>query len=216
MVDHFTQYVGSAPSASPAVLCGMAHMQTSGGVWYPMGGTRAVPAALTKLAESFGVEFRGNTGVSRILTSRGAVHGVRLEGGEIIGVDAVVSNSDSVRTHRELLDVQPARAFERRRRYEPACSGVVLYLGLKQRYEHLLHHNFVFSRDPDEKFDAIYRKGNLRPIQPVMSARRRAQSPRSPRPAGRLFTCSCTRLICGPVTTGRACCRSIDRSFWIS
>ena len=52
MVDHFTQYVGSAPDASPAVLCGIAHMQTCGGVWYPMGGTRAVPAALTKLAES--------------------------------------------------------------------------------------------------------------------------------------------------------------------
>src|SRR5215213_4342966 len=43
MLDHFTQYVGSAPDASPAVLCGIAHMQTSEGIWYPMGGTRAVP-----------------------------------------------------------------------------------------------------------------------------------------------------------------------------
>src|SRR5271157_1251096 len=163
MLDHFTQYVGSAPDASPAVLCGIAHMQTCGGVWYPMGGTRAIPVALTKLAESLNVEFRCGARVEKILTSQGAVHGVRLEGGETVGVDAVVSNSDSVRTHRELLDVQPARAFERRRRYEPACSGVVLYLGLKQRYEHLLHHNFVFSRDPDEEFDAIYRKGQPAP-----------------------------------------------------
>ena len=31
MVDHFTQYVGSAPDASPAVLCGIAHMQTNEG-----------------------------------------------------------------------------------------------------------------------------------------------------------------------------------------
>ena len=43
MLDHFTQYVGSAPDASPAVLCGIAHMQTSEGVWYPVGGTGAVP-----------------------------------------------------------------------------------------------------------------------------------------------------------------------------
>ncbi|HYH68352.1 MAG TPA: NAD(P)-binding protein, partial [Urbifossiella sp.] len=43
MIDHFTQYVGSSPDASPAVLCGIAHMQTNEGVWYPMGGTRAVP-----------------------------------------------------------------------------------------------------------------------------------------------------------------------------
>ena len=38
MIDHFTQYVGSSPDASPAVLCSIAHMQTSEGVWYPMGG----------------------------------------------------------------------------------------------------------------------------------------------------------------------------------
>jgi len=31
---------------------------------------------------------------------------------------------------------------------KPACSGVVLYLGLSKRYDHLLHHDFVFSRDP--------------------------------------------------------------------
>ncbi len=43
MIDHFTQYVGSSPEASPAVLCGIAHMQTEEGVWYPIGGTRAVP-----------------------------------------------------------------------------------------------------------------------------------------------------------------------------
>lgn len=32
MVDHFTQYVGSAPDASPAILCGIAHMQTHEGI----------------------------------------------------------------------------------------------------------------------------------------------------------------------------------------
>jgi diapolycopene oxygenase len=163
MVDHFTQYVGSAPDASPAVLCGIAHMQTCGGVWYPMGGTHAVPVALTELAKSLGVEFRCGAHVERILTAQSAVNGVRLEGGETVGVDAVVSNADSVRTHRELIGGLPARAFERRRRYEPACSGVVLYLGLRQRYEHLLHHNFVFSRDPGEEFDAIYRQGQPAP-----------------------------------------------------
>jgi len=163
MVDHFTQYVGSAPQASPAVLCGIAHMQTREGVWYPMGGTGAVPLALTKLAETLSVEFRCNSRVETILTSRGAVDGVRLEGGETFKLDAVVSNSDSVHTHRELLGGAPARAFERRRRYEPACSGVVLYLGLKQRYHHLLHHNFVFSRDPEEEFRAIYSRGEPAP-----------------------------------------------------
>ena len=43
MLDHFVQYVGSSPYNSPAVLCSIGHMQTDGGIWYPMGGTRAVP-----------------------------------------------------------------------------------------------------------------------------------------------------------------------------
>jgi phytoene desaturase len=159
MVDHFTQYVGSAPDASPAVLCGIAHMQTREGVWYPMGGTRAIPEALTKLAASLGVEFRRNVRVEKIVTSNRAVCGLLLEKGSAIDVDAVVSNCDSVRTHRELLDGAASAAFERRRRYEPACSGVVFYLGLKRRYDHLLHHNFVFSHDPEVEFRAIYRQG---------------------------------------------------------
>ena len=63
--------------------------------------------------------------------------------------DAVVSNEDAVRTHRELLaGTAAARTFEHKRSYEPACSGVVLYLGLNKRYEHLAHHDFVFLARP--------------------------------------------------------------------
>lgn len=167
MLDHFTQYVGSSPDASPAVLCGIAHMQTAEGVWYPRGGTRAVPMALTKLAEELGVELRTGVGVRRILTDeRGRrTQGVETDGGERFECDAVVSNSDTVRTHNELLDpsIQAVRKFKRKRTYEPACSGVVLYLGLDRGYEQILHHNFVFSRDPEEEFDSIYHKGEPAP-----------------------------------------------------
>jgi phytoene dehydrogenase-like protein len=70
---------------------------------------------------------------------------------------------DTVRTHETLLSAHSNERFARRRRYEPACSGVVLYLGLRKRYEHLLHHNFVFSDDPLAEFDAIYREGRPAP-----------------------------------------------------
>jgi phytoene dehydrogenase-like protein len=49
--------------------------------------------------------------------------------------------------------------FARARKYTPACSGVVLYLGLKKRYPQLLHHDFVFSKNPEEEFDFIYHQG---------------------------------------------------------
>jgi phytoene desaturase len=160
MLQHFTKYVGSAPDQSPAVLCGIAHMQTDEGVWYPRGGTGALPRALEALAKKRGVEMRCRVDIRRILTNDGGrVCGLETEDGQRLEASAVVANSDSVRTHRDLLDGTARRRFEKRRRYEPACSGVVLYLGLDRTYEHLAHHNFVFSRDPSREFDAIYRQG---------------------------------------------------------
>ncbi|MEP6603193.1 MAG: phytoene desaturase family protein [Spartobacteria bacterium] len=163
MIDHFTQYVGSSPYGSPAILCGIAHMQTDEGIWYPKGGTRTVPETLVRLATELGVELRTSSKIDKILSRDGEVVGVETADGETIEAAAVISNEDSVRTHRELLQGPASVAFERRRKYEPACSGVVLYLGLNKRYEHLAHHDFVFSRDPREEFDWIYNKGEPAP-----------------------------------------------------
>ncbi len=163
MIDHFTQYVGSSPYGSPAVLCGIAHMQTDEGIWYPRGGTGAVPEALARLATELGVEVKTGTRIKTILREKDEVVGVRTFQGEEIALRAVVSNSDTVRSHRELIGGSAAAAFQHRRSYEPACSGVVLYLGLSRRYEHLAHHDFVFSRSPEEEFEWIYRKGEPAP-----------------------------------------------------
>ena len=163
MLEHFIQYVGSSPLASPAVLCGIAQMQQGEGVWYPMGGTRAVPRALERLAGDLGVDIRTGCGVARIETEGGRATAVVTEAGERLAADRVVSNMDSVRTYRELVGGAAARAFDKTRRRTPACSGVVLYLGLDRAYEHLAHHNFVFSRDPEEEFAAIYDRGEPAP-----------------------------------------------------
>ena len=191
MLDHFVQYVGSSPDASPAILCAIGHMQMEEGIWYPLGGTRAVPEALVKLAGELGVVFHTETDVSQILTDAPR-HGGRA-GGKVTGLvttlgmvhrfDAVVSNEDAVRTHRELVGGAAAQAFEHKRSYEPACSGVVLYLGLNRRYEHLAHHDFVFSRDPHEEFHSIYELGEPAPDPTCYIAATAATDPTSA-PAG--------------------------------
>ena len=163
MLDHFVQYVGSSPYGSPAVLCSIAHMQTNDGVWYPIGGMRAVPVALAELAVSLGVEFRAGVEVNRIVAAGGRVSGVETKDGRITPVSAAISNMDSVRTYKELVGGAPEKAFSRRWKREPACSGVVLYLGLDRAYDHLAHHNFAFSHDPKEEFDFIYRRGEPAP-----------------------------------------------------
>ena len=162
MLDHFTQYVGSSPYGSPAVLCAIAHMQAADGVWYPMGGTRAVAEALMKLATELGATFRPETDVRSLRIENGAVTGLVTANGDLVEYDNVISNMDSIRTYQELVGGEAAEHYAKKD-FEPACSGVVLYLGLKKRYDHLLHHDFVFSRDPEEEFDFIYRKGEPAP-----------------------------------------------------
>ncbi len=191
MLDHFVQYVGSSPDASPAILCAIGHMQMDEGIWYPMGGTRAIPEALIKLAGELGVVFHPGTDVAQILTDApayGGAAGKRVSGlittrGIRHSFDAVVSNADAVRTYRELLGGAAARHFDEKRNYEPACSGVVLYLGLNRRYEHLAHHDFVFSRDPHEEFRAIYDRGEPAP-DPTCYLAATAASDAASAPAG--------------------------------
>jgi diapolycopene oxygenase len=59
----------------------------------------------------------------------------------------------------------------------------VLYLGLNKRYEHLAHHDFVFSRDPHAEFHAIYDKGEPAPDPTCYLAATAATDPTSA-PAG--------------------------------
>jgi diapolycopene oxygenase len=187
MLDHFVQYVGSSPDASPAILCAIGHMQMEEGIWYPVGGTRAVPEALVRLATELGVVFHRDTDVAKILTEAplsGGKGTARAKGlmttqGREYSFDAVVSNEDAVRTHRELVGGTAANEFEHKRSYEPACSGVVLYLGLNRRYKHLAHHDFVFSRDAHEEFHHIYKLGEPAPDPTCYLAATAATDPTS-------------------------------------
>ncbi len=158
MFDHFIQYVGSSPFMSPAILTLIAAVQLDLGVWYPMGGTGQIARALEKLAGEFGVTRRNGEIVSEILTEGKRATGVRLFSGDTIPADVVVSNCDIIRTYEELIRDRRGTALLRkeRQRYEPACSGVVLYLGCNRTWDHLAHHDFIFSEDAEDEFRDIY------------------------------------------------------------
>jgi phytoene desaturase len=161
LVEHFLQYVGSSPFLAPAILSLIAAAQTDHGCWYPMGGTRQIARSLEAVARELGVEIITGARVERILDSAGAVHGLLLEGGRTIKVDAAISNCDVQRTNRRLLATPAGHKEADRiaRKFEPACAGVVLYLGLDRAYDHLAHHNFLFSGDSRAEFGDIYQRG---------------------------------------------------------
>lgn len=158
LFDHFIQYVGSSPFMAPAILTLIAWAQVNEGVWYPMGGTGSIARALERLAAEFGIAERRGERVGEITLSGERITGVRLASGEHLPADVVVSNCDIIRTYSELIDHPRAKETLRRerQRFEPACSGVVLYLGCNRTWDHLLHHDFLFSEDPEAEFHDIY------------------------------------------------------------
>ena len=160
MFEHFVQYVGSSPFVAPAILCLIPWVQIALGCWYPMGGTGSIARALTKLCDEFGVSVRYDTPVIRILIENGEAVGVTLEGGVIEKFDKLVANSDIVRTLEEMVSHPEAKSYlkKREKQLEPACSGIVLYLGCNRKWDHLKHHDFYFSANSDEEFKDLYER----------------------------------------------------------
>ena len=161
LCEHFLQYVGSSPFLSPAILSLIAAAQVDHGCWYSMGGTRSVARALERiLAEEHATILTGR-GVKRILQDGGRATGVELEDGSTLAADVVVSNCDVQRTYRDLVGGKSGTKAQRTiaANYKPACSGLVLYLGLDRQYDHLLHHDFLFSGNSQQEFEDIYETG---------------------------------------------------------
>ena len=161
LCEHFLQYVGSSPFLAPAILTLIAAAQVDHGCCYAMGGTRMVARSLERILREEDATVILGTGVTRIRQERGRVAGVELEDGRTIKADIVVSNCDVQRTYRDLLgnDASLNEQAKIGKRYQPACSGVVFYLGLDRQYDHLLHHDFLFSGDAEYEFGDIYDRG---------------------------------------------------------
>ena len=211
MLDHYVQYVGSAPDNSPAILCSIGHMQAEQGIWYPRGGTRAVPQALVRLGSELGVRYHTSIEIRRLLTEGGAIAGLETSDGELHRFDAVVSNEDAVRTYRELLGGSVAAAVRQTKDYEPACSGVVLYLGLKQRTSIWRITTLFFPAIRTRSFTTSTISPSLLRTQPAISPRLRPPiRPPRLREATR-YMCSCTRPFCARSMTGRRCSPPIAR-----
>ncbi|WP_420643866.1 phytoene desaturase family protein [Candidatus Leptofilum sp.] len=114
LLGRFATYVGGSPYLAPATLNVIAHVELSGGVWYPRGGIYAIAQAMAKLARELGVTIHTNCGVQEIVVKNGRFQHLILENGEEAKGTAVVSNLDFTTTRQNLLKNFNAKAQRRR------------------------------------------------------------------------------------------------------
>ncbi|GAA5484814.1 phytoene desaturase family protein [Haloferula sargassicola] len=158
--EYFIKYVGSSAKDAPAFMNLMPIIQFDYGLWYVKGGMFELSNALGRLARELGVRIHTGTGVREICREGKKVTGVVLDDGSRVAADQVVSNMEVIPAHRELLGSSESQ-MKRLRRYQPACSGLVLHLGTDRVYPQLAHHNFFYSKDQSKHFDTVFRKGKL-------------------------------------------------------
>jgi diapolycopene oxygenase len=142
--DFFVKYVGSSAYRAPAFMNCLPTIQFRHDLWYVDGGMYNIARGLGRLMQELGIAVHVGTEVAEIRKANARVTGVALADGITVSADVVVCNMEVVPAYRQLLR-EDERFLRRLRKFEPACSGLVIDLGLDTQYPQLAHHNFFFS-----------------------------------------------------------------------
>jgi len=160
ILEYFIKYVGSSAYRAPGFMNLMPNIQFEHDLWYVRDGMYNLACGLRKLAEDLGVALHFDSEVAAINHDRRRATGVRLRSGDTVGADFVVSNMEIIPAYEKLLG-EGDRFMKKLRRFEPACSGLVVHLGTDRLYPQLAHHNFFFSRAQAKHFQTVFEDKRL-------------------------------------------------------
>ncbi|MEQ4566755.1 phytoene desaturase family protein [Paenarthrobacter sp. CAP02] len=178
-------FLGTSPSAAPAMYHLMSALDLGDGVQYPMGGFRELVERLEALATEAGVRIHTGAEALKITTREatrtkkvGRFDGVKLpapfsgkDSREVTGVkwrdasgaehysvaDQVVSGADLHHTETQLLGVRD-RSYDSKY-WQSRTSGpgaVLVMLGVKGTLPQMPHHSLFFTRDWEANFASIF------------------------------------------------------------
>jgi phytoene desaturase len=152
-----SMYAGVSPQRALALYAVIAYMDSVRGVFFPVGGIHAVPAALAAAAVDHGVRIRYGCEVTRVELSGDRAVAVLTADGERVACDALVLNPDLPTAYRELLGTKPRRLGHLR--YSPSCF--LLLAGANVTYRRTAHHNLHFGRAWTGTFAELVDQGRL-------------------------------------------------------
>lgn len=158
-----SMFLGLSPFDALSIYSLITYADMARGMFYPTGGIYSIIEDLLALAAEMGVEVRTSAPAAEILIQNGRAVGVRLENGETLRADLVISNADLPYTYQKLIPAASRRDYPDRRleRMEYACSGYLLYLAVDRTYPQLQHQALYFSDDYRANLDAIFRTRTL-------------------------------------------------------
>jgi phytoene desaturase len=158
--------VGGHPYKTSSIYTLIHFLERQWGVFFPLGGTGALVAALVRLFEELGGELRLSSPVDgiRLASTNGSrsKHLVSSKSKEE-AFDAVVSNADLMETYGRIYrgSVPAEKTARRLQRMEWSMSLFVLYFGVKRRYLGVAHHTILFGPRYRGLLDDVFRGPKL-------------------------------------------------------
>ena len=150
--------VGGNPFTTTSIYSLIPWLERKWGVHFPIGGTGELVKGLVDLIGPERMMY-GKT-VSQIMVERGRTTGVKLESGEVIPAEVVVSNADAAWTYGKLVAPEHRRRWtdDRLRNSKYSMSLFVWYFGTDKRYEEVAHHTIMLGPRYEELLTDIFKK----------------------------------------------------------
>ncbi|MFD0917796.1 phytoene desaturase [Pseudahrensia aquimaris] len=140
-------FVGGNPMNVTSVYSLIAYLEREYGVHFAWGGTGALVQGMVDLIEDQGSKVRTNAPVAELMLEGDKAVGVKLNDGEEVRADVIVSNADSNWVYRNLLPKRKKRRWTERKldRTNFSMSLFVWYLGTDKRFEDVDHHTILMG-----------------------------------------------------------------------
>ncbi len=152
-----SMYLGMSPFDAPLLYRLLLFTELGEGIFFPQGGIGALPRALDRAARGNGAQIRYATEIAAVERNGASVVAVRTAEGERVACDAVLLNADLPYAYDRLLGEPKHRSL--RMRHTP--SALLVYAALEERYDDLLHHEFLMPADLRATCDDIFRRGRI-------------------------------------------------------
>ncbi|MBD1392500.1 phytoene desaturase family protein [Mucilaginibacter glaciei] len=150
-------FLGATPKDTPAMYSMMNYADLSLGTWYPIGGMNEIVKAMVSIAESYGVEIRLSTEVTKIDVANKLVSLIKTTQGDFTA-DFVIAGADYEHVDQSLLN-KPDRNYTEKywdsRTMSP--SSLLFYIGTDKKIEGIQHHNLFFDEDFELHAKEIYK-----------------------------------------------------------
>ena len=159
-------FIGGDPFRVTSMYALVNHLETEFGVHYAMGGVVKLAQAMTHVIEEQGGAVQLNTTVDEIVTENDRAVGVKLQGGDTLRANVIVSNADVGHTYGNLLRRHKKRRWTpgKLNRTRWSMGLFVWYFGTKgtrTMWRDVGHHTILNGKSYRSLVNEIFIKGNL-------------------------------------------------------